>query len=308
MFVLTLSVYAYTQAAAIALFGGMLNTRESCIEGGSGDFVVFVDSSSDFTATMNFVSQDTESVFCPAGGPRLFKEDPGSGCFVGGVCEGTCLQFADASICQAQSTPTPAPTVTPTEVITPSPTISPTTNSPTQGEVPTDPPTFPPTLSPGAPTITPTTSTTPTPGGTPAPAIVTPSPSMMIGPTVMPSTASPSMVPNLNPELPTVSPVTDAPSPTAIDTARPTECDPKKSKKSKKSMKSKKSSKKAGKGKGKGQFKVKKHKARNLKDKKVSDLCCNQNISKRVLLSQLATLFVSLRIRVTAPSLNEWER
>jgi len=118
-----------------ALLGSTVNVDRSCFEDGEADYVVFIDPSSMYTSSLNYIDS-FESKQCPQGNPdgRLFKEDPNSGCFIGGnTCTGTCMLFATAMQCMAQMSPTftPAPIQTPPPIPpTVPPTPSPTTITP----------------------------------------------------------------------------------------------------------------------------------------------------------------------------------
>lgn len=58
----------------------------------------FIGEDSQYIASGNFID-GLQSMGCPIGGPRLFKEDPGAQCFNGGTtCDGTCEIMADAEI------------------------------------------------------------------------------------------------------------------------------------------------------------------------------------------------------------------
>eukprot|EP00522_Entomoneis_paludosa_P006421 CAMPEP_0172451820 /NCGR_PEP_ID=MMETSP1065-20121228/9691_1 /TAXON_ID=265537 /ORGANISM="Amphiprora paludosa, Strain CCMP125" /LENGTH=668 /DNA_ID=CAMNT_0013203791 /DNA_START=39 /DNA_END=2045 /DNA_ORIENTATION=- len=151
---------------ALALFGSTMSISRSCFQDTASSFVAFVDNAGTFTTSENFIS-GSQSSFCPAPGNRLFVEATGSGCFTGGVCEGSCDVLADQASCLAGI---PPPTVSPTLVPTFLPTVSsrpsatptvPPTNFPTTSKIPTRTPTLPPTsLSPtrqgDQPTLQPT--------------------------------------------------------------------------------------------------------------------------------------------------------
>lgn len=150
--------FHHLQAVGIFLLRSTINLSRSCIQDGSSEFVVTVDSTSDFSVDMNFL-QNYNSERCDLGS-RLFKEVVGSGCFVGsGTCEGTCEVLADQAECRLVAEPTVAPSVAPPIATTFSPTRPPTTD-------PTQQPTVPPvpqrTTTPSArpTTITPTVQPT----------------------------------------------------------------------------------------------------------------------------------------------------
>ncbi|EEC43188.1 predicted protein [Phaeodactylum tricornutum CCAP 1055/1] len=103
----------------LAFLGGSVELSQSCIQDSRSDFVAFADSQSTVSGenAMNFVGS-YESSFCTSSGPRLFREDVGAGCFVGGLCTGTCRNIADASECMARAaTPTSSPTNFPNSVL-----------------------------------------------------------------------------------------------------------------------------------------------------------------------------------------------
>jgi hypothetical protein len=186
------------QGQILVLFRSNLNIEESCFQGGSGDFVIFVDNASDFAASMNFISPETESTFrCPSGGPRLFKEDANSGCFVGGSCNGECLVAAEEETCPLVDSPSGAPSSVPT-VDPNAPTVSPTTGAP-----------FAPTGSP--------TSLPPTEVPTPRPRTPSPTRNPTRAPTIRP-TVAPTVSPTVS-SSPTEVPMTNAP--VAVNTPRP---------------------------------------------------------------------------------------
>lgn len=106
------------------MLGGTVDIIQSCFEGGSSDYVVFIDASSTYTTSQNYITSYS-SQKCPESSPdgRLFMEDAGSGCFIGGnICAGTCSVLADQSECRAEEMPSPT-----TE---PVPTLQPTTAAP----------------------------------------------------------------------------------------------------------------------------------------------------------------------------------
>jgi len=125
---------------------------QSCFEGGSSEYVVFVDAASVYSASLNYIGNDVMSDQCPLGNPggRLFKEDAGSGCFMGSnTCTGSCLVVADQAECLAQGSSAPqqtpsqpsAPpfpvTQVPTATVTLFPTQSPPNNVTNGTVVPT---------------------------------------------------------------------------------------------------------------------------------------------------------------------------
>jgi hypothetical protein len=119
--------------------GAVLTITKSCFQGGSGDFVIFVDESSDFMANMNFISPETEATFCSqSGGPRLFKEDANSDCIGSDTCNGECLVAATEETCPlTTSPPTSAPTCPPTSSPSATPSVTPTSAPVTPAAQPT---------------------------------------------------------------------------------------------------------------------------------------------------------------------------
>ena len=68
----------------MALIRSNVRIASSCFKGGSAEFLVFIASDGNFEQTENFI-ENVSSQRCGATGPRLFKEDADSGCFVGTV-------------------------------------------------------------------------------------------------------------------------------------------------------------------------------------------------------------------------------
>lgn len=140
-----------------------MNLTQSCIQDGSAKFVVFVDSSSSFEASLNFIDNFV-SQRCPASDPmlRLFKENPDSGCFFGSnVCEGTCEQVSDQTQCLAQGAPTGRPSLAMSSRPTAAPTPLQNTTMPV-AQSPSQFPTVPRTIAPTRKVPTPLTSSHPT--------------------------------------------------------------------------------------------------------------------------------------------------
>ena len=149
----------------LALIQSSLRIIQSCFQNGSSSFVVFVDNSSGSVVSENFL-ENMVSSNCPDPGNRLFQESPGSNCFTGITCEGTCEVLADQDECQSTQ-PTAAPSSNPSAPTTaPSsfPTNSPVVDGPTRPPTPTRspsarPPTRRPSVSPPSinpPTLRPT--------------------------------------------------------------------------------------------------------------------------------------------------------
>ena len=146
--------------------------------------MVFIDGDSDYSGTLNFVDRDVDSSSCPSPGNRLFKEDEGSACFTGGPCEGSCQILARSNTCLAN------------QVVTIQPTSSP--------------------VAPGAPTTSPTNATgTQRPTSVP---VASPTASPVVAPTRSP--VQPNLTDAPISALPTVSPITSAP--TVRGTSAPT--------------------------------------------------------------------------------------
>ncbi|GAX16597.1 hypothetical protein FisN_7Lh329 [Fistulifera solaris] len=99
-------------AVGVFLLRSNIILSTSCIQNGSSEFVISVDSTSTFTMDTNFL-ENYQSEQCDIGA-RLFKETDGSGCFVGsGTCEGTCEVLADQTECRIEALePTASPTAT----------------------------------------------------------------------------------------------------------------------------------------------------------------------------------------------------
>ncbi len=116
----------------------------------------FIGEDSQYIASGNFID-GLQSMGCPIGGPRLFKEDPGAQCFNGGTtCDGTCEIMADAEICSISGD-----TMTPTISGTPAPSIVEPTTLPEPTTPPIEEPTAPPIAEPTRPPIDePTTAPT----------------------------------------------------------------------------------------------------------------------------------------------------
>jgi hypothetical protein len=162
------------QGSVVVLIRSSVSIDQSCFQGGSSDFLVFIANDSTFEVSENFVDNFV-SDRCQATGPRLFQENDGSGCFLGSsTCEGTCLVLADQATCRAQQTPPSASTV---------PTKAPLML------VPTEIPIKAPVSGPIMPPMTPTTSPTTNPAGTPISPTTNPAdvPTISTLPTFIPS-------------------------------------------------------------------------------------------------------------------------
>jgi hypothetical protein len=182
---------SYPQSQVLGFFGSDISITRTCFDNTESSFVVFIDNASTGTALTNFVSSTVESRECPAPGNRLFKEDDGSACFQGGLCEGECEILASEATCP-NTIPirTEPPTSGPTTV---SPTITPTsgpTAMPSVSAQPTN--TFAPTTGTPAPTNTPTSAPSASPPTTSPTASASPT---ELVPTSLPSTIAPTICP-----------------------------------------------------------------------------------------------------------------
>lgn len=98
------------QGVVITLIRSTINIQRSCFRGGAADFIVFVANDSSHTVEENFIG-NAISFRCETTGPRLFVEQPGSGCFQGSnECDGSCLELATEGSCLSLDVPTFSPT------------------------------------------------------------------------------------------------------------------------------------------------------------------------------------------------------
>lgn len=196
------------QGVVISLIRSTINIQRSCFRGGTTDFVVFVANDSTHNVEENFIS-NAISRRCETTGPRLFVEQPGSGCFLGNnECDGSCLELATQGSCLAPDVPTLSPTTEAPAVFTDSPIASPTmvvesmlpsfmpldlgmpltvpvTASPSPIESRTQLPTRIPIIHPSSrPTFTARPSVSPQPSSSPS---ISAAPSISIQPSTFPS-------------------------------------------------------------------------------------------------------------------------
>lgn len=173
------------QSHALAFFRSFLGIQQSCFRESDSTFVVFIDDDSSFSGTMNFVDTDVGSTYCAPPGNRLFAEDPGSSCFLGGTCEGQCEVLATEEKCLANLVDTGVPTGAPAAPSPPtqSPTVAPSTQEPSAA--PTLPPISPaPTAFTRSPVVAPTSSPTIRGSSAPTPEL---EPEETVLPTVAPT-------------------------------------------------------------------------------------------------------------------------
>jgi len=176
------SCFRSLQGSIVALLNSNVNITQSCFQQGNNQYVVFIDPDSSFESSLNYVNSYT-SASCPSGNARLFKENTGSGCLVGGnTCQGICTAFASATTCLGLSVPTASPTRGPTLPPTAAPSLKPVTVSPNF------PPTLPPVASP--PTARPTLAPTQLSSNVPSAAHVVPQPPITSYPTEAPTIQS----------------------------------------------------------------------------------------------------------------------
>jgi hypothetical protein len=101
------------QGSILALQGSIANMEMSCFTDSQSDYVVFIDRTSNYTESNNYIDTSSSSVKCPGVSSTLFQESTNSGCFEGSdICQGTCSPLANATSCMAKLNPTAAPVTT----------------------------------------------------------------------------------------------------------------------------------------------------------------------------------------------------